>query len=233
MIVLLNKANMSESTPRSTRRFFVLSIVLILLDQITKIWVKGFTLFGIHHDGMFLGESHQLIGEAVRLTFVENPGMAFGVSFGWGKVFLTLFSLIAGCGLAWYLSKLRHHSTWVQLGISLLLAGAIGNFIDRAFYGVLYGEGALFYGLVVDFIQVDIPDVNWFGQVYTHWPVFNVADSCVSCGMVLLFILNKKIPMLNQLEPVNVPPEQDSPHQAETMPTASGETEQSPTGQSS
>ena len=100
-------------------------------------------------------------------------------------------------------------------------------------YGVLYGEGALFYGLVVDFIQVDIPDVNWFGQVYTHWPVFNVADSCVSCGMVLLFILNKKIPMLNQLEPVNVPPEQDSPHQAETMPTASGETEQSPTGQSS
>ncbi|MFN8358816.1 MAG: signal peptidase II [Candidatus Kapaibacterium sp.] len=224
---------MSESLPASPKRFFLLSAGLIVLDQLTKLWVKGFTLFGIQHDGMFLGESHPIIGDAVRLTFVENPGMAFGVSFGWGKVFLTLFSLIAGIGLAWYLSKLRHHSTWVQLGISLLLAGAIGNFIDRAFYGVLYGEGALFYGLVVDFIQVDIPDVNWFGQVYTHWPVFNVADSCVSCGMVLLFILNKKIPMLNQLDPVPAPPDHEAPQNADAVPTGTDEVEQSPTGQSS
>ncbi|MBK9248725.1 MAG: signal peptidase II [Ignavibacteria bacterium] len=210
-----------NQTSTSIRRFFFLSIGLIILDQVTKLCVKGFTLFGIQHEGMYLGESHPLLGEIVRLTFVENPGMAFGVSFGWGKVFLTLFSLIAGIGLAWYLSKLRHHSVWVQLGISLLLAGAIGNFIDRAFYGVLYNEGALFYGLVVDFIQVDIPDVNWFGQVYTHWPVFNVADSCVSCGMVLLFIMNKKIPMLNQLDPVVVPTDENPPHE-------SGETDNTP-----
>lgn len=208
LTVLPNKDNMNEST-NSSRRFFIMSIGLILLDQVTKLSVKGFNLLGFHHDGMFIGQSFSMIGEVVRLTFVENPGMAFGVSFGWGKVFLTLFSLIAGIALAWYLQKIRYHSKWVQFGIALLFAGAIGNFIDRAFYGVFYNEGALFYGLVVDFIQVDIPDVNWFGQVYTHWPVFNVADSCVSCGMVILLSVNKKIPMLNQLKPISIP--QDSP----------------------
>lgn len=192
---------MSESSKNSSRWFFIIAAGLILLDQATKIAVKGFTLFGFHHDGMFVGESHQVFGEVLRFTFVENPGMAFGVSFGWGKVFLTLFSLVAGVGLAWYLTKIRNYSKWVQFGITLLLAGALGNFIDRAFYGVFYNEGALFYGLVVDFIQVDIPDINWFGQVYTHWPVFNIADSCVSCGMVLLLIMNKKIPMLNDITP--------------------------------
>ncbi len=193
---------MSESSKNnSSRWFFILATGLILLDQATKLAVKGFTLFGFHHDGMFVGESHQVLGETLRFTFVENPGMAFGVSFGWGKVFLTLFSLVAGVGLAWYLTKIRNSSKWVQFGITLLLAGALGNFIDRAFYGVFYNEGALFYGLVVDFIQVDIPDINWFGQVYTHWPVFNIADSCVSCGMVLLLIMNKKIPMFNDITP--------------------------------
>jgi signal peptidase II len=194
---------MSETVKNSSRSFFLLAAGLILLDQATKLAVKGFNLFGIQHEGMYVGQSYPIVGETLRLTFVENPGMAFGVSFGWGKVFLTLFSLIAGIGLAWYLSKIRNHSKWIQFGITLLLAGALGNFIDRAFYGVFYNEGALFYGLVVDFIQVDIPDINWFGQVYTHWPVFNVADSCVSCGMVLLLIMNKKIPMFADLSPEN------------------------------
>ncbi|MBS1536769.1 MAG: signal peptidase II [Bacteroidetes bacterium] len=196
---------MSENVKNSSRGYFLFAFGLILLDQATKIAVKGFNLFGFQHEGMFVGQSYPILGDTLRLTFVENPGMAFGVSFGWGKVFLTLFSLVAGIGLAWYLSKIRNHSKWVQFGITLLLAGALGNFIDRAFYGVFYNEGALFYGLVVDFIQVDIPDVNWFGQVYTHWPVFNVADSCVSCGMVLLLIMNKKIPMLADLSPKITP----------------------------
>ena len=208
---------MSENIKNSSRWYFMLATGLILLDQATKIAVKGFNLFGFQHEGMFIGQSHQIIGDTLRLTFVENPGMAFGISFGWGKIFLTLFSLVAGVGLSWYLSKIRNHSQWVQFGVTLLIAGALGNFIDRAFYGVFYNEGALFYGLVVDFIQVDIPDINWFGQVYTHWPVFNVADSCVSCGMVLLLIMNKKIPMLADLTPIVTPLETDeiSEHSAE------------------
>lgn len=176
--------------------FFITAALLIILDQVTKTLVKGFTLFGYHHDGMFLGESHALIGDIVRLTFVENPGMAFGIQFGFAKIFLTLFSLIAGSALVWYLSKLGRFALSIQIGITLLIAGALGNFIDRCFYGVLYGEQPLFYGYVVDFIQVDIPDIDWFGATYTHWPVFNVADSCVSVGMVLLLIFNKYLPTL-------------------------------------
>ena len=96
----------------------------------------------------------------------------------------------------WYLSKLGRFALSIQIGITLLIAGALGNFIDRCFYGVFYGEQPLFYGYVVDFIQVDIPDINWFGATYTHWPVFNVADSCVSIGMILLIMFNKYLPTL-------------------------------------
>lgn len=205
--------------------FFMAAAFLILLDQLTKILVKGFTLFGYHHEGMYLGESHQLIGDVVRLTFVENPGMAFGIQFGFAKIFLTLFSLIAGSALLWYLSKIKRFSLLIQIGITLLIAGALGNFIDRCFYGVFYGEQALFYGYVVDFIQVDIPDVNWFGATYTHWPVFNIADSCVSVGMVLLLIRNKYLPTLadikNAENPSIISPEQNQSEASQTDTTLS------------
>lgn len=192
-----NSGNQSSSS--SVTIYFLIASLLIVLDQLTKVLVKGFSLFGYHHDGMWLGQSYPLIGDLVRITFVENPGMAFGIQFGFWKVFLTLFSLIAGSALIWYLSKLGGFKTSVKIGITLLIAGALGNFIDRCFYGVLYGEQNLFYGYVVDFIQVDIPDIDWFGATYTHWPVFNIADSCVSCGMVLLLIVNKHIPSLSHV----------------------------------
>jgi len=180
--------------------YFVVAAFLIFADQLTKILVKGFNLFGFQHEGMWLGQSFPFIGDIVRITFVENPGMAFGIQFGFGKIFLTLFSLIAGSALLWYLSKLGNFKTSVKIGITLLIAGALGNFIDRCFYGVLYGEQSLFFGYVVDFIQVDIPDINWFGATYTHWPVFNIADSCVSCGMVLLLVVNKYLPSLSEIK---------------------------------
>jgi signal peptidase II len=82
----------------------------------------------------------------------------------------------------------------IRIAIMLILAGAFGNFIDRMFYGVLYGEGPLFYGLVVDFIQIDIPDIQVGQLAYTHWPVFNIADSCVSIGMILLLLYNRYLP---------------------------------------
>ena len=105
-----------------------------------------------------------------------------------------MFSVFAGFGLSWYLSKIKFAHNAVRLAITLILAGAVGNMIDRVFYGVIFGESALFYGKVVDFILVDIPDV--FG--YTHWPVFNVADSCVSVGIVLLVFFNHKLPSIKE-----------------------------------
>ena len=194
----------------TTGRLLVFAGFLVLLDQVSKIAVKGFSLFGVVHEGMHLGQSFPVLGDALRITFVENPGMAFGVEFGAGKVFLTLFSLIASIGLIFYLIKI-HSASWIlRCAVMLILAGAFGNFIDRMFYGVFYGESPLFYGLVVDFIQVDIPDITIGNYTYTHWPVFNVADSCVSIGMVLIVLFNKQLPFPFSTNVENVEPNHDN-----------------------
>jgi signal peptidase II len=86
-----------------------------------------------------------------------------------------------------------------RLSYMLIFSGAVGNLIDRMFYGVLYGESPLFEGKVVDFLQVDIPDIVWFGVEYTHFPVFNLADSCVSIGVVLMLIATFTAPKQAQI----------------------------------
>jgi len=176
-------------------------IAIVLFDQVTKLAVKGFSLFGYEHRGMQLGESKPLIGDFVRITFIENPGMAFGIEFGAAKVVLSLFSIAAAfvLGLLLY----RMHSMRVawkaQLAIALILAGAIGNLIDRVFYGVLYGEAPLFYGRVVDFLDVDIPDIQIGSIILQRWWVFNIADAAVSCGLILLLFVGHRIPPLRTL----------------------------------
>lgn len=182
-----------------TSYLFIASFLLIVLDQVTKLLVKGFDFFGYKVEGFYYGEQIPVFGDIVSFTFVENPGMAFGIEFGVGKIFLSLFSVIAGFALSWYLNKIKFAHNAIRIGITLILAGAVGNMIDRVFYGVIFGESALFYGKVVDFILVDIPDM--FG--YSHWPVFNVADSCVSVGIVLLIIFNDKLPSLTEAKAGN------------------------------
>lgn len=157
---------------------------------------------------MYLGESIPVISDFLRLTYVENPGMAFGISFGAGKIFLTLFSLLASAGLTWYLAKLRTPSFWLKLGLALVLAGATGNLIDRLLYGVFYGEAPLFYGRVVDFIDVEFPDFSLWGNSFSRWPVFNIADSCVTCGMVFLLLSHKHLspaPTVQNTTPLSAP----------------------------
>lgn len=176
------------------KKYLWLAALLFVLDQASKIAVKGFNLFGVRHDGMYIGESMPVLGDFLRLTYVENPGMAFGIGFGSGKIFLTLFSLVASMGLVWYLSRLRTPSVWLRLGLALVLAGAAGNLIDRMFYGVFYGEAPLFYGQVVDFFDFEFFDFSLFGHTYSRWPVFNIADSCVTCGMILLLLSHKHFP---------------------------------------
>ena len=95
---------------------YVTAFLLVVLDQITKMMVKGFSLFGFDHQGMYIGESFNVLGDFLRITFVENPGMAFGVEFGTGKIFLTLFSLIASFGLIYYLHICYTHN-WYSLSL--------------------------------------------------------------------------------------------------------------------
>jgi signal peptidase II len=123
-----------------------------------------------------------------------------------------LFSIAASIGLAWYIARLEVKHYWLKLALTLVLAGATGNLIDRVFYGVLYGENVLFYGYVVDFIDVDMPDFTLAGREYTRFWVFNVADSCVTTGMVLLLLFNHHLPFVqaergrNGNEKMAVPP---------------------------
>jgi signal peptidase II len=167
------------------RQSVLIAAVLVVLDQVTKVLVKT---------SMMLGESHPMIGSIVNLTFVENPGMAFGISWGDGKLILTLLTIVIAGVLVWYLRQIASGHWAPRLAVTLILAGAVGNLIDRALYGVIFGDAPLFYGRVVDFIQVDIPDITWLGDVHTHFPVFNIADSCVTVGVLLLLLTGNKLP---------------------------------------
>jgi signal peptidase II len=181
--------------------FFIISILLIILDQITKILIKQY--FGIAHTGEGYSMSNyqniKIIGNFLQFTYVENEGMAFGISFGAAKIILSLFSIIASIGLIWYLYKIKDYSVWIKTGIALILAGAVGNLIDRVFYGVIFNYAPIFYGRVIDFVQVDIPDIHLGFINYTYFPVFNIADSCVTVGVVFLLIFRKGIPTLAKI----------------------------------
>lgn len=168
-------------------KFFILSLIIVTADQITKIIVKF---------KMDYGSSIDIIGDFLKFTYVENPGMAFGLDFGHtSKFFLSLFSIIASIGLAIYLYRIKNESTLYKLSIALILGGAIGNLIDRVFYGVLFQDLPLMYGRVIDFVNVEFFDFTIFGNTYTRWPIFNIADAAVSVGVVFLIFSSPKTPI--------------------------------------
>lgn len=174
-------------------RILWVTATIVVLDQITKLLVKGFSIpfLDFYHSGVPLGSSHAVLGDFLRLTYIENPGMAFGIDLG-GKLFLTLFSIVASVGIFYYLYKIRNESLITRFSLAMILGGAIGNLIDRVFYGVFFGEGPLFYGKVVDFVDVDFFNVDILGLHISRWPVFNVADASVSIGVLLLLIFHRQ-----------------------------------------
>jgi len=186
-----------------TKLIFAMVILLIACDQLTKILILNhFQVKHIGRDNYYiqnLDAEISVLGDFIKFVYVENAGMAFGLQFGEFKILLSLFSIFASIFLAILLFKLKNHNILIQISFGLILAGAVGNLIDRLFYGVIFGYSPLFYGRVVDFIQVDIPDISIGPINYTHWPVFNVADSCVSVGVVLLLIFSKHLPSFSSL----------------------------------
>lgn len=137
-----------------------LMIIVLLtgLDQWTKYDVVR---------GMDLGESIVLIPKLFELTYVQNTGAGFSIFLGYGKVFFAVLTLAAMAGILWFYFK--SSDPGVQLSLSLIFAGALGNFIDR-----------MARGYVVDFFHVYI-----FGWSF---PIFNVADICITLGFVFLVI---------------------------------------------
>ncbi len=172
-----------------------LTLIVFITDQASKLAVKGFSIpfLDFNWVGMDYGQSINVIGTFFRITFVENPGMAFGLDVGvTQKLFLSIFTIFATFGILYYLYKSRERDFALRLGLSLILAGALGNMIDRIFYGVIFDYAPLMYGRVVDFIQVEFWDFTLFGHTYETWPIFNVADSAVSVGVAVILLFHRE-----------------------------------------
>lgn len=172
-----------------------LSFAVVVIDQVTKLMVKGFSIpfLNINYEGMYLGQMIPVFGDFFRFTFVENPGMAFGYDPGSKfKLIISIFSLVASIGLIFYLYVIRDKSWSLKIAIALILGGAVGNLIDRTFYGLFFDYAPLFYGKVVDFFDVDFFDFTLFGRSYDRWPVFNIADAAVTIGVLVLVLFYKK-----------------------------------------
>ena len=167
-------------------RVLWVTFFLVVADQITKLVVKF---------NMSLGESIPVIGDLFRFTFTENPGMAFGLTVG-SKLFLTLFSILATVLILVYLWRVSWAPFGYRLALALVLGGALGNVIDRVFYGVQFGEcypsppgsARLFYGCVVDFLHIDLWQGEVFGRMIALFPIGNIADVAILIGVTMILI---------------------------------------------
>jgi len=178
-------------------RVLFATLFIVITDQVTKLLVKGGTipLLNLKVEGMSYGQSINVIGDFFKLTFVENPGIAFGIDVNeTSKLLLSIFTLFASIGILYYLWKSRDQKLIIRLALAFILGGAIGNLIDRTFYGVFYGYEKIFYGHVVDFFNVDFFDFTIFGRTYERWPIFNIADASVTVGVLLLLIFHRSPP---------------------------------------
>jgi signal peptidase II len=183
-------------------KYYLLSIGVILLDQMVKLWV--------HHSMQFVGNEIPIFDDWFKLHYTLNEGMAFGLKLGgdYGKLILSVFRLFAMVGIAWYLYHLakKNVSPGLLWCIALILGGAIGNVIDSTFYGVLlhnapdYSPTPWFHGQVIDMFYFDICDCripDWVpffekGTSYPLWPIFNIADASIFAGVALILIMQKR-----------------------------------------
>lgn len=170
------------------------SFVVVLIDQVTKLIVKGVSIpfLNIAINGMYIGQKIHLIGNNINIAYVENPGIAFGINPGNSiKIFISLFSIVACLALFIYIYMNRTKTFNYRFSLALILGGALGNLIDRMFYGIIFGYAPLFYGRVVDFFNIRFFDIFILNRILGSY-VFNVADAAVTAGVIyFLIVLNK------------------------------------------
>ena len=171
-------------------------LLLLVIDQVVKVLVKT---------NMTIGQSIHVAGDWFQILFIENNGMAFGLQFGegFGKLALSLCRLALIAVIIVYLCKLLKRPdtpNGVLFGLGAILCGAIGNEIDSIFYGVIFDYAPLFFGKVVDMLYFPIIDTTlpanfpiWGGRhVIFFRPIFNIADSCITCGAIYLLLFQWK-----------------------------------------
>lgn len=188
----------------------ILIFFVLFIDQLLKIWIKTH---------MQLGQEFHIIGDKFIIHFMENNGMAFGMEFGGniGKLILSIFRIFAVAGIGIYLVsiiKTKAHFGFV-ISIALILSGAIGNILDSAFYGLIfndsYGQLAQLFpkgGGYSSFLHGRVVDMLYFPLIQGHFPswmpiwgsedfvffrpVFNIADSSISIGIIIILLFQKK-----------------------------------------
>ncbi|MEJ2194547.1 MAG: signal peptidase II [Ignavibacteriaceae bacterium] len=176
-------------------RVLYLTFGVIFIDQLSKFYIKGIEIpfLNISFTGMYIGESIRVIGNFFKITYIENPGMAFGFNPGSDfKLWISIFSLIASIGLLVYLYIVRNNTLSLRIALAMILGGAVGNLIDRAFYGIIYKYSPVFYGKVVDFLDFDFFNFAIFGRNYERWPIFNIADAAVTIGVMVLLLFYRQ-----------------------------------------
>ena len=194
------------------KKAVLIVLVILVVDQALKFWIKT---------NFFMGESHAMLGKWFFLHFTENEGMAFGMKLGgnYGKLLLSLFRIFAVIIIAWWLYRVAQKgaNNLLIVCISLILAGALGNIIDSAFYGVVFNEssymqvatflpkgggyGTFLHGKVVDMLYFPIIESRyptwmplWGGEEFIFFrPVFNIADSSITTGVLILIFFQKKV----------------------------------------
>jgi len=192
----------------SLRKAYFLIFLVLIVDQLSKIYVKT---------NFVLGEE-VVIADWFRIHFIENEGMAWGTKIPgeYGKLILTVFRIFAVVGIGWWLSDSikKRHSTYLVVAIALIFAGAAGNIIDSVFYGVIFDDsthnlatifspapyGTWFHGLVVDMFYFPIWEGNlpeWLplfgGKHFAFFnAIFNVADVAISTGVGILLVFNRR-----------------------------------------
>lgn len=182
-------------------RILFVSFFIVIADQVSKFLIKGINLpaIGLIIKGMRPGSSISLIDNLFRLTYIENPGMAFGLEIG-SKPIRSVFTIFASILIIYFIYKNKEEIFYLRFSLALILGGAIGNLVDRIFYGVIYGTDKILQGNVVDFFQLNIPDLKIFGKTFYSWPIFNVADIAVTAGFIMILIGYRKIFRKREIE---------------------------------
>jgi signal peptidase II len=184
---------------------------ILVADQVLKFWIKTH---------LVIGDEIRLFGKWGMLHFIENNGMAFGMEMGGkpGKLILSIFRIFAIFGIGWFLYSLIRKKAHIGLilAVSAIMAGAIGNIIDSAFYGMIFSESyhqpAILFppgGGYSSFLHGRVVDMFYFPVINTHWPdwspfrpgesliffrpVFNIADSAITCGVGSIILFQKKM----------------------------------------